>query len=139
MTQELLIRALLTWVLIIPVAILNGAIRNLIYQPHVGPLLAHQISSFTGSAAIITLTYFMLKDYVVNVSVGQLLLIGLLWVGLTIIFEFGFGHFVMKQPWEKLLADYNIFKGRLWVMVLLVTFLAPVLVKKIQEFLTSFS
>ncbi|HII01788.1 TPA: hypothetical protein HA351_09125 [Methanosarcinaceae archaeon] len=30
--------------------------------------------------------------------------------------------------WDRLLADYNILKGRVWILVLLTTFLAPWLV-----------
>jgi apolipoprotein N-acyltransferase len=36
----------------------------------------------------------------------------------TIAFEFGFGHFVAGHSWSKLLADYNVFNGRLWLLVL---------------------
>lgn len=39
----------------------------------------------------------------------------------------------MINPWEKLLADYNIFAGRLWILVLLNNLLAPLLAFKIQK------
>jgi hypothetical protein len=122
--------ALITWLLIIPIAIINGSIRNFVYQPLVGPLLGHQISSFTGSIAILVLTYFMLRNHIKDLSDKQLLQIGLLWLGLTILFEFGFGHYIAGNPWEKLLHDYNILEGRLWIVVLLTTFLAPFIVKR---------
>ena len=50
------------------------------------------------------------------------------WLGLTLLFEFGFGHFVSHEPWAELLADYNIFRGRIWILVLATTFLSPWLV-----------
>jgi len=61
----------------------------------------------------------------VNVTKIDLLLIGALWLTLTVAFEFGFGHYVMGHSWRYLLADYNILKGRLWSLVLLVTFVSP--------------
>jgi len=52
-------------------------------------------------------------------------LIGGFWLVMTILFEFVFGHYVMGHPWETLLTDYNLFKGKMWVLVLITTFLAP--------------
>jgi hypothetical protein len=43
-------------------------------------------------------------------------------------FEFGFGHYVQHDPWSELLAQYNVFAGNLWPMVLLVEFLTPALI-----------
>jgi hypothetical protein len=50
---------------------------------------------------------------------------GLVWLGLTVAFEFVFGHYAMGQPWAALLHDYNLLHGRLWVVVLAWTTLAP--------------
>jgi hypothetical protein len=51
--------------------------------------------------------------------------IGALWVTLTLAFEFLAGHYVFGTPWRQLLADYNIFRGRIWVLVLVTTATAP--------------
>jgi hypothetical protein len=56
-----------------------------------------------------------------------LLSIGIFWVVLTIIFEFVFGHYVMGHSWQKLFADYNIFNGRLWILVLINNITAPLI------------
>ena len=32
-------------------------------------------------------------------------------------FEFGFGHYVAREPWAKLLADYDVRRGRIWRVV----------------------
>ena len=39
--------------------------------------------------------------------------------------EFIFGHVVMKNSWSNLLDDYNIFAGRVWIIVLLWSAIAP--------------
>jgi len=52
----------------------------------------------------------------------------MIWLIMTIIFEFGFGHDIMKHLWSKLLADYNLLQGRLWVLVLIYTVIFPYLV-----------
>ena len=51
--------------------------------------------------------------------------IGALWVALTLAFEFLGGHFLFGKPWQELFADYNLFAGRIWVMVLIVTLMTP--------------
>jgi hypothetical protein len=37
------------------------------------------------------------------------------------------GHFVFGDPWRQLWAEYNVFRGRLWSLVPLMTVLAPVI------------
>jgi hypothetical protein len=54
--------------------------------------------------------------------------IGVMRTAMTVCFEFGFFHFVAGVPWEKLLADYNLFAGRLWVLVLLTTLCGPAMI-----------
>ena len=44
---------------------------------------------------------------------------------MTDCFEFGFFHSEAGAPWEKLLADGNLFAGRLWGLVLPTTFCGP--------------
>ena len=38
-----------------------------------------------------------------------------LWLGMTLAFEFLFGHYIAGKSWSLLLADYNLAAGRLWV------------------------
>jgi hypothetical protein len=45
---------------------------------------------------------------------------------LTLAFEFGVGHWVFRNSWEKLLHDYDLSSGRIWILVLATTLLAPV-------------
>jgi hypothetical protein len=58
-------------------------------------------------------------------SLTQAIQIGGIWLLLTILFEFGFGHFIMGHPWEKLFFDYNIFAGRVWLLFILWTAVSP--------------
>jgi len=52
---------------------------------------------------------------------------------LTVAFEFLFGHFVMGNPWEALLHDYNLVAGRVWVLVLTWIAVAPIIFHRIQR------
>jgi hypothetical protein len=35
------------------------------------------------------------------------------------------GHYAFGHAWETLLADYNLLRGRVWLLVLATTFVAP--------------
>lgn len=131
MTKNLLIKTLLFWFVFTPVAILNGTIRVYVYQPWVGELLGHQISSIVGSLVFIGIIYLFVRWNREQANFKNMFLVGLIWLILTIIFEFGFGHYVMGHSWEKLLFDYNFLAGRVWLLVLLTTLLGPVMVLKI--------
>jgi hypothetical protein len=42
--------------------------------------------------------------------------VGALWVGATVLFEFGFGHYVNGDSWEELLGAYDVRRGNLWLL-----------------------
>ena len=124
-------RAVLTWVLMIPVAIANGIFRETVIRPITGDLPAHQISVVTGSLGFLGVTWLAFRHHAVRESDRTLLGVGLAWLAGTIAFEFGFGHFLDGKTWSELFHDYNVFQGRLWPVVLLVIFAAPLAVKRI--------
>jgi hypothetical protein len=124
-------RAAIAWVLMIPVAILNGGLREALFVPAVGELRAHQLSVLTGSIAFFAVIYLMIHRDAPRYTDRWLLGLGAVWVAATIVFEFGFGHWAMGNSWSHLLADYNVFAGRLWTVVLAVIGIAPLAVKRI--------
>jgi hypothetical protein len=114
----------IAWICGIPIAITNAAIRNYLILPYTGELLAHQISSATIIIFFAAYLWALKSRWPIK-SERQAIKIGTIWLSLTIVFEFVFGHYIMGHPWSLLLADYNIFNGRLWSVVLLWTFIAP--------------
>ena len=120
----MLLKAVLTWLLLAMLMIVNGTVRELLYGPVVGPYPAHVISTLAGVAIIWCVTWIFLKRQQ-PVPRNRAWMLGALWLGLTIGFEFPFGHFVDGASWQTLVADYNLLNGRLWLLVLLSTALAP--------------
>lgn len=45
--------------------------------------------------------------------------VGLMWMVLTIIFEFALGRYVVGDSWGKLIADYDILEGKVWGLFIL--------------------
>jgi hypothetical protein len=62
-------------------------------------------------------------------------MIGATWLALTLAFEFLAGHYLFGKPWRQLLADYNILRGRIWVLVLVTTAIAPWLMARTRGLL----
>lgn len=120
----MLFRYFLLWFPITIVAIVNGAARNLFYTKQLGELRAHQLSTVSG-LILFTLYFWVITAKWRIESSSQAIMIGLMWLAMTLIFEFGFGHFIARQPWEKLLHDYNLLQGRLWVLILIWVTAAP--------------
>jgi hypothetical protein len=113
------------------IAVLNGAARDLWYKKHVGELLGHQIST-----VLLIICFGFYISFVVNKlspdSGRHAIYIGLLWLLLTLIFEFGFG-LIRGYSWTKLLGEYNILKGRIWILVPIWTTIAPYVFLRISR------
>jgi hypothetical protein len=96
----------------------------------VGEQIGHVISVIVFSSAIFALTYIFVSALSPLPS-RTLFQLGLFWLVLSLLFEFGFFHYVMHEPWSKLLADYNIFRGRLLIVVWLTTLFSPLVCGKL--------
>jgi len=118
------LRAVVIWFAILVLASLNGALRELVLAPRIGDLIARAISPVMLCALIVLVTWLAIR-WIGPGSPREALAIGALWVGLTLLFEFGEGHYLSHKPWPELLAEYNVLRGRLWVLVPVVAFFAP--------------
>lgn len=116
------------WIVLLVMAILNAGVREKVYQPRVGEQTGHVISTVVFVTMIWAIVYGFLKVLSEIPTTGQLWAIGAGWTAATMAFEFLFGHYAAGHSWARLLEDYNILKGRVWVLVLISTLIAaPVL------------
>ena len=118
-------RVFIVWLGLAVLMIAHGAIREAFVTPALGPLRAHQLSSLTASLIIFAVSYFTLPWLEALGSSSLQLRIGRAWLWTTIAFEFVFGHWVFGHSWSRLLQDYNLAAGRLWLLVLVTTLLGP--------------
>jgi hypothetical protein len=125
------LRAIAVWLVLLVIAIANGAAREGLISPRVGQAAGHVISTILLCLLIIALTWLTLP-WIGPSGTSDALAIGLWWVALTLAFEFLAGHFLFGKPWPELLADYNLLRGRIWPLVPLVTLLAPSIVFRIS-------
>jgi len=121
----MLLPAGVVWLGILALAFANGALRELWIIPRTSDLTGHVVSTFILCAAI-AMTSWLTIGWIGPRSSSEAWTIGAGWLILTLAFEFLAGHYLFGNPWSRVLADYNILRGRIWILVLATTLLAPV-------------
>ena len=128
-------RYMLVWLLLAMVAIANGIVRQSTYGKIVPELAAHQISTVTAILASGLVVWFVNRVWPIE-SASQALLIGACWLVMTVVFEFGFGHYVAGHSWARLVADYNLVAGRVWSLFLIWVTVMPYVIFKLAQKIT---
>jgi hypothetical protein len=122
----------LAWIPMVFIAIINGALREGWYGKHLSELQAHQLSTATGVLLFGVYIWALMRIWRPE-SAGQATAIGLVWLVMTVVFEFLFGHYMVKRSCSDLLHDYNLCAGRVWLVVLVWVTLAPYLFYRLQQ------
>jgi hypothetical protein len=120
----MLFRATLIWLVLVVLAVTNGAVREALISPYLGDYAGHLISTAL-LASLILVTAWLSIPWIGPPSVRHAWTVGALWMLLTVAFEFLAGHYLFGNSWERLLADYNLLRGRVWPVVLVASLLAP--------------
>lgn len=127
-----LLRALLVWLVIIAVESVHGILRTLLHVPMLRDFPARQISVFTGSLLIFGVTLFFI-NWIAARTTLQLLIVGTIWVLLTILFEITLGRLVLDLSWDRITEDYNITRGGFLGFGLLFMAVSPLLATRLQR------
>lgn len=114
------------WALLVPFMIANGVFRELVLVTAFGDRFANVLSAAMGIAIVLLVTRLFLRR-AAEMSVRSLARISIVWLGLTVAFEFLFGHYVDGLTWSELAANYAFWRGRLWPLVLASLAAAPFL------------
>ena len=117
-------RAFLVWLAILLLANLNGALRELVLLPLAGEGTA-RILSTVALCAIVLLVARATIRWIAPASSREALGVGVLWLVLTLAFEFLAGHYLFGTTWEQIVREYDVGAGRIWVLVPIVTLLSP--------------
>ncbi|MDH4109183.1 MAG: hypothetical protein OEW35_12760 [Gammaproteobacteria bacterium] len=119
------------WLLLAVVAVANGSLRQFGYGRYMSELAAHQVSTVTGILFTGIVAWAFSRFFPIE-SAQQARIIGASWLAMTLAFEFGFGHYVAGHSWRRLLTDYNLLAGRLWVLFLAWIAALPLLLYHLQ-------
>jgi hypothetical protein len=118
------LRGFVIWFVIALAAVVNGAAREKYLRPRFGETTGHILSTVILCAVILLFSYLTV-GWIGPQTRQEAFLLGGFWVALTLAFEFLAGHYLFGNSWEKLVADYNLFRGRVWLLVVVTTLLVP--------------
>jgi hypothetical protein len=124
-------RALAVWVLIALVEIVHGSLRRILLVPRVGEWRSAQIGAVVGALLILGVALLAIR-WMGARSTGTLLGIGLLWLVLMLSFEFLAGRHLAGFSWERILSEYDLRRGGLLSLGMLVLALSPLLAARIR-------
>jgi hypothetical protein len=119
-----MIRYILAWIPMLLIAVANGALRQLTFAKVLPEPQAHLLSTLLGSAFIGMFIWFVVRAWPPS-SGRQALLIGLIWLLFTIVFESFMGLVLQGRTLMQVLHEYNLLAGRVWVLFLVWLAIAP--------------
>jgi hypothetical protein len=85
---------------------------------------------------LILLTAYLFIRWIRAETTGSLILAGLVWLCLTILFEVSLGRFVLGFSWEGLASGYDIARGGLLPLGLIFLMLSPFISARLCGFKT---
>ena len=119
-----LLRGATVWFGILAAANANGALRELVLRPRLGPAWAHAMSTLLLCVLILLVARLAIRW--ISPGEGRVAWrIGIIWLVLTLAFEFLAGRYLFGNTWERILSEYDVAAGRLWILVPIVTLIAP--------------
>jgi len=131
-TSHVLARGFVVWLLIIVAETIHGIARTLLLEPLIGDFRARQVSIFTGAAMIVVITFVFVR-WIKGSGALDFILIGTMWVILTVGFEILLGRLMLDISWERIASDYNLFQGGLMLLGLVVMLLVPITMAKLCD------
>lgn len=117
---------LVPWVLMAVLAVANGIFRETVLVPRIGSYAGHVLSTGILIVAIlvVALSYFWTTP--IAFTRAELLVVGVVWVVLTVGFEFLIGY-LEGTPVSTTLAQYDVLAGQVWILVPLTLLVSPLL------------
>ena len=122
---------LVAWSGMVVVAMGNGTFRAAVTQPLLGETAARQLATVLLLAALFAYHWWLERRFPLP-SRGAAVQVGVAWTLMTLAFELGFGRFVEHLTWSAVLADYDVSRGRIWVLVPLWLLIGPATVRRLQ-------
>ncbi|MFA5857378.1 MAG: hypothetical protein WC867_08505 [Candidatus Pacearchaeota archaeon] len=126
--KRFFIKGILFWFVLLILAILNAVVREATYKPILEPLIgnwAHQISSVIGILIFFIAILIFIKSVKKDYSKKDLIIIGIIWIVMTIIFEVFMNVYIRNLSLIEVVETYYFWRGELWIFVLLSLVISP--------------
>lgn len=131
MTAMMLLKAALIWVGIALAETLNGIFRMKVLNRPLGDRGARRVGVFTGSMMILLIGWVTVP-WIGPSSIPDSLAVGACWLLLMLGFDIAFGRLVFRVSWKRIASDFDLTKGNLLTLGMLVLLLTPLVVGKLR-------
>ena len=128
------LKLLLLWLVMVACAISNGIIRENVLNRHLDEKMSLLVSGLSLSVLVFIVSYVGI-DFLEMETASAYVLVGVFWVMLTLVFEYGFGYYVRGKSWLEINQVFNVEKGNLFIVVLFVTAAAPLISAYLKGYL----
>ena len=118
------------WLLLTPLGILNGGLRIYITEPLLGNI-ALPLSSIVLSFLIFIGAYLLIPK-IGKCNTKEYIFIGICWAILTNVFDL-IVTVIEQRPISDFLEMYDVTKGNLWIVVVIITLITPTIVGKLKS------
>ena len=125
MDRSMVQKSLEVWLFVAFAAVMNGMFRSLFLVPRMGDHTAHVLSVLMLMIVVLLLSSVLVNRFLREYANSDLFQIGFLWVAMSVSVDFLFEFYVMDVPWRVILRDYDLFSGRIWILVLAAELIGP--------------
>lgn len=122
--------AFLIWLSIVPLAILNGGLRQCVLDIYLG-VWSNLVSGVILSVCILALSMLLIPR-IKDCHRRDYWIIGAMWMVMTNLFDITL-ILIGGGSWSDFVEMYDITSGNLWIVVVLMTFFSPVLAGRKNE------
>jgi hypothetical protein len=126
--RQYLLRGTLAWLPLPVLAVANAALRELALLPLLGAKLAQPLSGLTLIALIGLYSFVIFRKVIAGAGPGVAWLLGLIWAGLTLAFEYALMAAAHELPLARLadtLSPSAVSEGNLFVLAVIFLALSP--------------
>lgn len=125
----MILKAFVIWIGIACAETLHGILRVRLFNPRVGDRVARRIAVFSGSAIILTIGWFSIP-WIAPATMTDGVILGALWLVLMLCYDIGLARLVFRMPYNRILTDFDIRKGNLLGIGMMILFATPILIGK---------
>ena len=130
----MILRAFLVWVVIAAAEAFQGSLWVRFLNCRARDRRARQIGVFCGSGLLLAIAWFGVPWIGADTEL-RMVGIGLLWLALMLTFHLAFGRLVLQASWDRIISDFDLRRGGLLGIGMLILCAAPLLVAKLRGLL----
>jgi hypothetical protein len=126
-----LLKAAGLWLILVVAAVANAAIRELLLEPAIGPDAALPASGILLAVLILGFAWLAVPLFRPQAT-RTFVMVGIVWLVLTLAFELLFGHYVVGKTWTEIGRVLDPRTGDLFLLALTSALVSPLLAARLR-------